>query len=518
MFLPGLFIALILVPNVYSATITLAWDPNQEPDVAGYKIHYGTYSRTYQYTVDVKKFTSCTISGLKEGKTYFFAATAYDTHNNQSSYSAEVIYTVPVLDTDGDGFPDSIDDFPTDPTEWKDTDGDGVGNNADDDDDDDGMPDAWEIEHDLNPLVDDADEDPDKDGITNLEEYLAGSDPHLSFDNHPPDQPLLMLPEDGESVNPAAVLQTDSFSDPDANDRHARTRWQIYRDQDDVCVLDITSPTSLTSLNIPKLILTEDTPYRWRVIFYDNHGAPSEWSDFFAFTTITTGQDSDGNGILDHQEVDAAADLDKDGIPDAQQSTIKSLKTEEGSAKIGVSFRGSPSVLAVESAESEHSAAVSNIEGKPDDMPFGLLHFRLNLRNPGNQAMVTLYFSETIPQNAVWYKLDAINAEWQDFSGYAQIGPDRRSVTLVLEDGGIGDADGTVNGIIVDPSGPGIVATTSATTDGGSGGVGCFISTVAGKQTHAVRQTNLHNVIGIGFVITLALLIICRPAGRQRKP
>jgi hypothetical protein len=41
------------------------------------------------------------------------------------------------IDSDGDGFVDSEDDFPFDPTEWLDTDGDGVGNNADTDDDND---------------------------------------------------------------------------------------------------------------------------------------------------------------------------------------------------------------------------------------------------------------------------------------------------------------------------------------------------------------------------------------------
>jgi len=44
-------------------------------------------------------------------------------------------------DTDGDKVPDIIDAFPLDPTEWIDTDGDGIGNNADPDDDNDGIPD-----------------------------------------------------------------------------------------------------------------------------------------------------------------------------------------------------------------------------------------------------------------------------------------------------------------------------------------------------------------------------------------
>lgn len=39
----------------------------------------------------------------------------------------------PPADADGDGVPDSLDAFPTDPTEWVDTDGDGIGDNSDPD-------------------------------------------------------------------------------------------------------------------------------------------------------------------------------------------------------------------------------------------------------------------------------------------------------------------------------------------------------------------------------------------------
>ena len=47
-------------------------------------------------------------------------------------------------DTDGDGIIDFFDAFPTDPTEWQDTDGDRVGDNADPDSDNDGFTDAEE--------------------------------------------------------------------------------------------------------------------------------------------------------------------------------------------------------------------------------------------------------------------------------------------------------------------------------------------------------------------------------------
>lgn len=47
-------------------------------------------------------------------------------------------------DTDSDGFVDPVDDLPEDPDEWVDTDGDGIGNNADENDDNDLAPDVYD--------------------------------------------------------------------------------------------------------------------------------------------------------------------------------------------------------------------------------------------------------------------------------------------------------------------------------------------------------------------------------------
>lgn len=72
------------------ASFTLAWDPNQEPDLAGYKLYYGTSSGSYQQSVDVGNLTQYSLSGLQNGVTYYFAVTAYDTEGYESGYSNEV--------------------------------------------------------------------------------------------------------------------------------------------------------------------------------------------------------------------------------------------------------------------------------------------------------------------------------------------------------------------------------------------------------------------------------------------
>jgi hypothetical protein len=72
-----------------------------------------------------------------------------------------------LIDPDDDGFSrqNGSDAFPLDPTEWLDTDFDGIGNNSDSDDDNDGLEDLLELRNNLDPLV--ANLDVDNDGIAN---------------------------------------------------------------------------------------------------------------------------------------------------------------------------------------------------------------------------------------------------------------------------------------------------------------------------------------------------------------
>ena len=81
----------------YGATVDLTWDANTEPDLAGYKIYYGTASGNYSHSIDVGNTTQYTLTGLDEGVTYYIAATAYDVDNNESAYSVELVHTTGTL-------------------------------------------------------------------------------------------------------------------------------------------------------------------------------------------------------------------------------------------------------------------------------------------------------------------------------------------------------------------------------------------------------------------------------------
>src|SRR3954454_20442990 len=80
---------LLSASALQAATITLAWDPNPEPDIAGYIVSYGTTSRSYSTSVDVGKVTTWSVS-VNPGSRYYFAAQAYNSKGLRSAFSAEV--------------------------------------------------------------------------------------------------------------------------------------------------------------------------------------------------------------------------------------------------------------------------------------------------------------------------------------------------------------------------------------------------------------------------------------------
>ena len=103
--------ALVLLSNqnVYSADVTLVWNKNIEEELDGYRIYYktcsscdwtsGTGATEGDSPIDIPleilgdpEHPEYTIHDLNDDTTYFFVATAFDIHDNESDYSNQVSY------------------------------------------------------------------------------------------------------------------------------------------------------------------------------------------------------------------------------------------------------------------------------------------------------------------------------------------------------------------------------------------------------------------------------------------
>lgn len=79
-----------------AATVQVTWNPNTEPDLAGYKLYHGTASGQYGEPIDVGNVTGHVMEITPQhGATYYFALTAYDTSGNESGYSDEATCFIP---------------------------------------------------------------------------------------------------------------------------------------------------------------------------------------------------------------------------------------------------------------------------------------------------------------------------------------------------------------------------------------------------------------------------------------
>ena len=97
--------------QIYADVITLQWDPNTEPDLDHYVVYWGIdFDPPYGYkseNID-KSQTTYTVTGLSEGRTYYFAAKAVDTQGLKSDYSNIVSTDNPYGVVTEEGAPQSV--------------------------------------------------------------------------------------------------------------------------------------------------------------------------------------------------------------------------------------------------------------------------------------------------------------------------------------------------------------------------------------------------------------------------
>jgi hypothetical protein len=189
-------------------------------------------------------------------------------------------------DTDGDGFQDAVDVFPNDPNEYIDTDGDGIGNNADTDDDGDGQSDELEITNGTDPLVaNPAPGDSDGDGLPDIIDPDDDNDGVIdSLDVFPLDANE-SSDNDGDGLGDNADTDDDNDGYSDTNETAAGS--------------DPLDPSSIP----------EDS---------DNDKLPDSLEP--GLGTDPSNPDTDGDGVIDGEDdfptdPNYQTDTDGDGIP-----------------------------------------------------------------------------------------------------------------------------------------------------------------------------------------------------------
>jgi len=84
------FLFLIFLDTAANAgTLLISWDSVNDSRVAGYKVKYGTASKSYTGSVSAGLATTQTLQNLTEGATYYFVVVAHDSAGVEGAPSSE---------------------------------------------------------------------------------------------------------------------------------------------------------------------------------------------------------------------------------------------------------------------------------------------------------------------------------------------------------------------------------------------------------------------------------------------
>ena len=190
------------------------------------------------------------------------------------------------------------------------------------DTDADGMPDAWEMQH-FGTLDRDGSGDFDGDGISDLNEYLNGTNPSAS---NAPSVPVIVSPAVNTEVTalqPNLVIGNSTDSDGDA----VSYAFEVYSDEamaNLIAAQEGVTETSVTTSWTVSTQLVDNTWYYWRVRATDGKGySPWVYGSFF----VNTANDPPGafavSSPQDTTEVDTRTpELEVTNSSDVDQDVI----------------------------------------------------------------------------------------------------------------------------------------------------------------------------------------------------
>lgn len=87
--------------SLHAAQVQLAWDPNPELNIAGYRVYRGTSPGIYDTFTDVGNVTTAVVASLTANVSYYFALSAYNTDLLESPLTPEISAIATGPDTSG---------------------------------------------------------------------------------------------------------------------------------------------------------------------------------------------------------------------------------------------------------------------------------------------------------------------------------------------------------------------------------------------------------------------------------
>ncbi len=235
----------------------------------------------------------------------------------------------------------------------------------------------------------------------------------------------------------------------------------------------------------------------------DGIGDLAEWgtSEFPADTdfdgvvdALDTDSDNDGTPDLDEDSVDS----DLDGTPDRLDAKTATMATTHGNMSVVLNH------ISGSLAQTRFIATVASGSGHPDvEFPYGGVEYQITGLSAGETVLVTIIMADVLPANAEYWKYDPVH-------GFQKIASQTsgREISFNLRDGGAGDADGSANGVIVDPGYVGVpLPANPVTSSSGGGGGGCALARDSGALPDVFF-----------FLFPLVLVLILKSRSERRKP
>ena len=188
-------------------------------------------------------------------------------------------------------------------------------------------------------------------------------------------------------------------------------------------------------------MLDPSTTYYWRVKQVADSGMESEWSEAWSFRTVDDYDVLGVNGIL----YDGSEPPNKKG-----EILVEQVVGDSDIQIISMTPADGTAPLLIKELDPNTITETSN---RPELFPYGLLSYRIAVEPGASYQLVIAYTEEARVEDADYAYTHEDGWHLLEGSVYLPESEEFKDPTVILtwQDGGIGDADGIVNGIIVNP-------------------------------------------------------------------